>query len=193
MFEIQDEHRSNLLREWYDLRKERLLGVLRVSDILIGHGVNLRGGGFKREQLACPFHGIDRKPSARYYPEGVESRAGLWCWVCRERWDALSLWGKFHNFEGSFGQLLKSIEIAYGIETPEYPKELREVREDPSIKEIARLVEVLEHRLKNARDELGMVDYLRFSVALDRIVVGGLGVECLRDLLNEVGEKCRVV
>jgi hypothetical protein len=38
------------------------------------------------QQISCPFHGPDSKPSARYYPDSNS----MYCFTCKESWDTVS-------------------------------------------------------------------------------------------------------
>ena len=54
-------------------------------------GILLRNEGkltyeLDEEQIHCPFHGADRKKSARYYKESDS----IYCWKCKKIWDIFS-------------------------------------------------------------------------------------------------------
>lgn len=159
--------RSEAYRQWMRGRLDAIHAAVSAYDVLQANGVRLRFGGTRPEQISCPFHGKDNHPSARYHPEGT-SRAGVWCFVCNERWDAIGLWKQFNAFEGSFGSLLRSIERAYGIEVPEVPAEVaqEEAKED---EELLQLFLVCERRLRQAKRAFTLPSYLTVSSILDKL------------------------
>ena len=67
------------------------------------------------EQLSCPFHGADRKKSARYYRETDTS----YCWVCKERLDVISYVQKKEGM--SFNQTISYLLKAYRIDISRLP------------------------------------------------------------------------
>lgn len=65
--------------------KEFILQRVRVYDYLLEDGF-IRLKSDMEQQINCPFHGADNKPSARYYSE----TNSLYCWVCQKSWDPIS-------------------------------------------------------------------------------------------------------
>ncbi len=183
---------SDAYRRWMRARIQSIHDHVTAADVLRQNGVRLRYGGNRPEQISCPFHGKDNHPSARYHPENGPSKAGVWCFVCNERWDAIGLWKRFQNFEGSFGSLLRSIEIAYGIEPPEKPPETFEddVAEDY---ELHQLVEVCERRLRQARRAFSLDGFLTVSTVLEklyhRLDKGTLPIPAAKATLGRILEK----
>lgn len=109
-------------KEWYRQRIAAIHTRVTAFDVLRQHGVRLSQAGEEREeQISCPFHGEDKKPSARIYPERENNPSHVWCFVCQESgWDAIGLWRKYNNL--TFGQALARLERAYGLATPEAPQ-----------------------------------------------------------------------
>lgn len=66
-------------------------------------------------QLRCPFHGPDKKPSARFY----KSTQSLFCWVCRKRWDAIAFIMDKENM--SFLQAIRFLINKYKIDISSIP------------------------------------------------------------------------
>lgn len=190
--------RSDAYRRWMRARIDGIHGSLTAADVLRENGVRLRFNGLRPEQLSCPFHGRDNHPSARYHPEEGHGKAGVWCFVCNERWDVIGLWKKFNNFEGSFGSLLRSIEISYGIEVPEAPPESvqEEATEDA---ELQQLFEVCERRLRQAKRAFSLDSFLKVAAILEklyhRLDHGGIFIPeakvVLYRVLDKIGEKER--
>ncbi len=118
----QDALTQRFRKAWIAQRVEAIKEHVSAHDVLRRGGVNLGKGDNEEEQFSCPFHGQDRRPSARVYPADANNPSHAWCFVCQERWDAITLWRKFNGGEDRhFTQILSEIERAYGLETPELP------------------------------------------------------------------------
>ena len=133
------------------------------------HGVTLRRGGAQAEQISCPFHGTDNRPSAKYFPDDGDSASHVWCFVCHENWDAIGLWKKFTGTE-RFGEVLWQLERAFGLTTPESPLNAPREEEplpDPIAVEVEKLLGVCEQRLREHRESLEMTTHLRLGSLLD--------------------------
>lgn len=113
---------NELQKEWYRQRVAAIHARVTAYDVLRSHGVDLsQAADDREEQFSCPFHGEDKKPSARVYPEREDNPSHVWCYVCQEPgWDAIGLWKKFNN--QTFGQSLSALERTHGMPTPEAPK-----------------------------------------------------------------------
>jgi len=208
-FQQEAQRKSVNERLWQQWIQERVAAIhQRVSayEVLVHHGVNLRSGGTREEQFSCPFHGQDRKPSARVYPEDARSPSHAWCFVCQERWDSIAIWRKFNGGEDKpFSRALMEMEQAYGLETPKLPKDLTfETPEvDKAFDEFDALYEICESRLRKARSAYKAIDDLNgFLVAgsiLDKVrsqvdsckLAPVAAMQILRQLLDRVGEKVR--
>jgi len=166
-------------RAWYRQRIEALHTKVTAFDVLRSSGVDLKQSGDSApEQFSCPFHGQDTRPSARVYPEDADSKSHAWCFVCQERWDAISLWRKFNQLDDKpFGQALSSMERSYGLETPPIPSEAifdeKVQQQDAMWEHFKALYEVCERRLcdsypsfKYLEDRTG---YLKLGSALDKL------------------------
>jgi hypothetical protein len=196
-------------RSWIRGRIEQIHRNVSAFEVLQRRGnIDLNSTSGREEQFSCPFHGMDRKPSARIYPESARSPSHVWCFVCQERWDAIALWRKF-NGDGDdtpFTKTITQIEHAYGLVRPEMPQEMigSETGEAPVSKELVAfdaLHDVCESRLKLARPayrKLGdLVGYLSASSILDKIryrveqrqVTPEMGSRILRQLLEKIGGK----
>lgn len=108
-------------KQWFRQRIAAIHEKVTAYDVLRRNGVRLQQMGDDREeQFSCPFHGEDKKPSARVYPATDNGASHVWCFVCQETgWDAIGLWRKFNNL--SFGQALYRLEREFDLRTPEAP------------------------------------------------------------------------
>src|SRR5574343_824433 len=94
----QEDSQRKLQRAWIQERVAAIRATVSAYDVLRKFGVKLHHAGENRiEQFSCPFHGKDTKPSARIYPAGPTGPSHAWCFVCQERWDAITLWRKFND------------------------------------------------------------------------------------------------
>jgi len=200
---FEDEARKEIgntdnFARWMKARVEAIHNKVSAADVLAENGIRLRYGGARAEQVFCPFHGNTRTMAARYHPEEGTSRAGIWCFGCNKRFDAITLWKEFRGFEGSFGSLLRSMERAYGLTPPEAPPEgaIEEAAEDY---ELGQLFDACEHRLKNAKHAFKMDSFLTVASLLDRLyfrvekgtIVLTEAKAILRKILDKVGAKER--
>ena len=108
------------VKDWLKSRADQIRKEVSVFGILREKGVHLRFDGQRAEQIHCPFHGSDNKPSARADPEREKSPSHVWCYVCAEQWDSIKLYGKYQGFEGKFSQLLAQMEKAYQLKAPPF-------------------------------------------------------------------------
>lgn len=113
---------SEVEKQWFRERAAAIHAHVSAYDVVRSHGVELSQSGEDREeQFSCPFHGEDRKPSARIYPTRDNNPSHVWCFVCQESgWDAIGLWRKFNNL--TFGQALSRLERECDLPTPEAPQ-----------------------------------------------------------------------
>lgn len=65
--------------------KKMIADKVQMSDLLQESGIRLGTPGTE-EQISCPFHGPDRSPSARHYPE----TNSIYCFTCKKSWDPVS-------------------------------------------------------------------------------------------------------
>lgn len=202
---IRDEGSRKAWLEWLQQRVETIHQRVTAHDVLRHGGIPIQGDSV--EQFSCPFHGVDVKPSARVYPEDARSRSHAWCFVCQQRWDAIALWKLFNPGDDnrSFSRVVKEIEQAFGITTPEMPSEasLAQDRTDTCLESFEALYEVVERRLTGARvayryldDMKGflsaaqVLDKLRYRVD-NKLTPPERGEEILRQLLDRIGKKVR--
>lgn len=198
-------------REWMKNRIGQIHRNISAFDVLQRRGISLVSTSNREEQFSCPFHGADKKPSARIYPESARSPSHAWCFVCQERWDAIQLWRKFNgdSSEIPFSRTLAEMEQAFGLQKLDMPRELwatdaKEDETDRLIQEFEDLYDVCENRLRLARNAYKKLDdmtgYLSASSVLDKIrhrvehfqTDPEKGQVVLRQLLTKIGEKVQL-
>jgi len=196
---LADDLANRVRKEWLRSRVQQIHERITVHEVLRRHGIDLKTDG--EEQFSCPFHGEDHKPSARVYPADGTQRSGAWCFVCRERWDAITLWRKYAG--GSFFETLNQIEHAFGIETPETPQGSPAERSaDPRSELLNQLLETCEARLTTAREvyraRKDLTGFLSAGSLLDKIRYRSSrgqdldqAIAMTRQLIDKLGERIR--
>lgn len=200
---------TNAVWDWITLRKETLLDKVSAHDVLRYFGVSLRfSGSEQREQIPCPFHD-DNHPSARVFPTEGSSPSALYCFTCfgGKRKNIFELWKAFKGDpEMKFTLVLRGLEEAFGMETPEPPSRLNDAYEvssrGPSEEdlEVQRLLEVCELRLRDAKPNFKMEGFLIVGQCLDRLHyrIGKGTIKLaeakviIRKVLDKISEKMRV-
>lgn len=180
-------------KAWMRARVDLIKSHVTAADVLSKHGVELRKSGNQEEQISCPFHGTDKKPSARYFPDSGESSSHVWCFVCHERWDIFKLWTKFTGVE-KFSEILFHIERTFGITPPEtnmIPE--MEPEYDPLKYIVEDLFGVCEKNLREYRDKFDMTPHLKLGSILDQTKFlldrGALNLPQVRERLEMISEK----
>ena len=199
---------NEIVKQWFRERVNAIHEKISAYDVLRMNGIDLhQAGDTNEEQFSCPFHGLDKKPSARVYPEEGSSRSHVWCFVCQEpHWDAIGLWRKFNN-DLPFSQALSAMERALGLTTPETPKNVAvsaAQRLDAEEKEaFKKVLAVCERRLSSCKADYRRHDdlrgYLAAGRALDRVIYRVAsrqlplkkGTEELHTVLQRIGERAR--
>jgi hypothetical protein len=199
---IRRNERHDVWRQWIAERVATIHQTVTAHDVLTRNGIRLKYGG-REEQISCPFHGRDTKPSARVYEASARSPSHVWCFVCQKNWDAIGLWKKFDGREDlKFAAVLRDIESAYGIVPPPMPEGVSgdyEPEEDPLVLEVATLFEACEKRLRSAKHNFEMVPFLKLGVILDRLrhrlderkIDYEKAKVVLRQVLDKIGEVVR--
>lgn len=163
---------SDLQKRWFRQRAAAVHERITAYEVLRRHGISLEQAGDDREeQFSCPFHGEDRKPSARIYPSRDNSPSHAWCFVCQETgWDAIGLWKKFNNL--TFGQALYRLERELDLKTPEAPTGEDEPPAADSREAFKKAYRVCEARLLACKPAYrmrnDMTGYLSAGSVLDR-------------------------
>lgn len=190
---------EEIYKTWRQQRVANIHEHVTAADVLSRNNVDLRRHGDQEEQISCPFHGEDVKPSARYFPESGDSRSHVWCYVCRENWDAIGLWQKFSG-AAKFTEALHEVERAFHLTVPESGIKAKGKPENTELKEeVLSLFKKCEDMLRMERNTLLMTTHLRFGAILDQLWFGLekslMPLEDLRARLRQVivkiGEKVR--
>jgi hypothetical protein len=202
--ETQTEfQRSEAYKAWVQSRVETIRSRVSAHDVLRLNGIELKNSvGDKAESILCPFHS-DNSPSAKVHPQIGQSPSGLYCFTCQERWDVFALWKKFGREDMRFTEVLFGLERAFGIVTPEMPKDAWSfVKKGPSAEETeARdLLEVCEKRMRSVAREsfpseaffsLGSIlDGLHHAAEMQSIPWVGISARA-RAVLDKIGSKVR--
>lgn len=194
---------QQIRKDWYQERIQEIHKRVTSYDVLRMNGVQLDGSDARELQFSCPFHGIDRKPSARVYPESERGPSHAWCYVCQERWDVISLWMKFNG--STFGSAIAELERTYGLTTPPMPDGMREYTKpaEESLDAFNTLFEACERRLIGARPAYAQLNDLKgyisagsildklHSKVMDRRMPASRAQEVLQQLLERIGQKMR--
>ena len=164
-------------QEWIRRRADAVRQVYSAYDALVEFG---QGGSLVDQdtpvQISCPFHGVDARPSARYYPSSGTRSDYLRCYYCKENWDSLNLLMKFRGLE--FMGALKELERRYRISVPRRPDgpPMEEPKDKSSSQyvseawsDVPRVLELLERKLARVRDRASLTDYVKFCRVLDRV------------------------
>ena len=158
---------SNPILEWFKQRKQQILDSVTAADILERNGVALDKKGLRPEQISCPFHGKDNRPSARYFPADPKSASHVYCFFCKQRWDAIGLWRKF-NGDQEYKAALGSIERAFGLKPPEEPKRVEKVVVPEDMKVVESLLKTCERRLKQDKLDIPIESHLKLCRIMDQ-------------------------
>lgn len=164
-------------QDWIRRRTDAVRQVYSAFDAMVefGHGENLVDQD-TAIQISCPFHGVDARPSARYYPALGHRSDYVRCYFCRENWDALNLFMKFRGLH--FMDALKELEKRFGLKIPKRPDgtPFEEPKDRSSSQyvsdawsDVPRVLELLEKKLARIRDRASLSDYVRFCRVLDRV------------------------
>lgn len=207
---LSEGQKQGLVHSWYGQRIQAIHNRVTVYDVLRRNNVDLKYDSEDRaEQISCPFHGIDEHPSAKVFPESNDSPSHVWCFVCQERWDVISLWKKYSGSDKKFGAILSEIEKAYNIDTPEFPRELRAKEIERDAKQEARdlfnkRLKIAESRMKSRRStfqDLGLMsEFLLLGSVLDKVTYRvskdlmnpSSALKVVEDVLQRITEKERL-
>jgi hypothetical protein len=185
-------------RRWIADRITVIHATVTASDILQRNGVKLRYGGQRAEQIFCPFHGNSKTPAGRYHPADARKPDHVWCFVCNQQWDAITLFKKYAEYTGKFSGLLRMIERDYNITPPEMPTTVPD--DEPAEQELAEVLALLdtcERCLKRGQRAFDLRGYLILGSVLDKLSFGiDAGTlpmpkarETMRRVLDKISEK----
>lgn len=97
--------------------KELILEKLDLAEVMLEYGTSFvfHPGHVDEVQFRCPFHGKDKKPSARFYRQ----TKSCYCWYCRKTWDVIEFIKDKENL--TFYQCLNHIIKKYRIDVSSIP------------------------------------------------------------------------
>lgn len=82
--------------------RDEILRLLSMQDILIKYGIETRN-----TKLRCPFHGEDRRPSAKAYEKNFH------CFACQRHLDVIGFVENYFNL--SFKEAMQKINIDFNL------------------------------------------------------------------------------
>jgi hypothetical protein len=163
-------------QEWVKQRSDAVRDVYTAFDCLQenGHGEHL-SDDITATQISCPFHGADRRPSARYYPASSRGSSSVRCFKCQESWDSINLYAKFKNLR--YMDALSSLEKRFRIKIPRRPDST--VLPDVVTKgnhyvsekwgDVPTVLTLLEKKLVRVKPKSGFNDYVKFCRVIDAV------------------------
>jgi hypothetical protein len=168
------ENRTEL-QEWVRRRTAAVHEKYSAFDALIEHGVDAIPDEHTPTQVACPFHGADNKPSARYYPTDGRKPDYLRCFKCKENWRSIDLYAKYKGLR--WMEALSDLERRFRLKIPRKPEveeyvEPAERRSDYASDawgDVQRVLNVLEGKLVRLRNRAPLADYVRFCRVIDAV------------------------
>lgn len=196
--------RSPEEKKWVRERTQEILERYSSYEVLHenGYGEIVPDRG-TAAQMSCLFHGADAHPSARYYPSEGGKNDHVYCFKCKEQWNAVALHAKLKGIP--FMGALMELERRFGIKASKGPK--NDAITDPEIKgsnyksgqwkDVEKLITLAEKRLKSIRYSCNLVDYVKFCRVIDNIqwdLNHGDGdptptmIPALRKLLDKISE-----
>ena len=195
----EDEARREIeqqegFRRWIAERIAVIHAAATAADVLRRNGVKLRYGGQRPESIFCPFHGNTKSMAARFHPADARKPDHVWCFVCNEQWDAISLTKRFENYTGKFSGLLRIVERDYGITPPEAPPIGSDDEPDANeLADVTLMLESCERMLKRGRRAFEMKGYLILGSILDRVAHGindgSMSLATARETMRKVADK----
>lgn len=165
--------------EFIRIRIDRVKEMASLYDLMVAMGDPPRFRD-RSAQMRCVFRGsheegVDRKPSARYYPKGErDDYETYYCFYCTER--PLDVIGFLQRQKGiPFMQALRELEQKHNIRyddieiAPDVGKELEEAAKRKSLPDAWHMLRYAEDLLQRHRDKLGMTRFIRLAYLLDLI------------------------
>lgn len=138
-----------------NLLKDLIIGTLDLARVLLDYNVKFTYDPTQVDevQFQCPFHGEDRKPSARLY----RITKSCYCWFCKKRWDTISFIMDKERL--GFIEALKFIINRYKIDTSSIPDEpdIRVKKPEVSIQEVE--LKRSENNIRDLRKKISFEKY----------------------------------
>lgn len=172
---MSEELSKTAMQEWVQRRVAAVHENYTAFTALMEAGVDSVPDDSTPTQISCPFHGEDRRPSARYYPRHGGAYDYVYCFKCKERWDCINLVAKFGGVR--FMEALSRLERRFNIKTPQRPEAAGPVDpvergsnyESDKWKDVPTMLSVLERKLRRARDKCAMLSFIKFCRVMDAV------------------------
>jgi hypothetical protein len=170
------EENRTVIQEWVARRVAAVREAYSPFDVLMERGIQDIPDKTTPAQIACPFHGVDHKPSARFYPAGSGRNYDIVrCFKCKENWDCINLHAKFKGIK--FMEALVELERRFRIRVPKRPEapEFTEPTDrganyiSDKWDDVPRVLILLETKLIRLRDKVPLTDYVKFCRVLDTV------------------------
>ncbi len=195
---LESQERQNALA-WVQARIQNVHNKVTAEQVLSRFGVEVRSSD-RKQQIFCPFHGNTNTMAASYFPASDGKPDAVWCYVCQKQWDAITLWRKFQGLESEkFTKALFTLERAFGLAVPDAPprRNLSEVLAEREAKEVDRIFEITERRLRGAKPAFTCRPYVKLGALLDHLAydwrqrtVQAVKVHSvLRQVLDKIAER----
>lgn len=138
---------------------------LHAFHILMEHGIEI-SDQYTDEQIRCPWHGVDNKPSARYYSD---NGGRFYCHRCKEGHNTVSLFAKFKGY--MFMEALSKLEKRLGIIIEKFNTEfIEEYERSKGWEDVKRCVNLVESKIKRIRNKCPFYDYVKFCSIVDDVL-----------------------
>lgn len=98
-------------RQRLKARADRVREEADLGEMLGEWGYSVVSDRHREQQFSCDLHGIDNKPSARYYGRTNST----YCWVCQKSRDAISYMMEKEGL--SFRRAIEALEAKLGLES----------------------------------------------------------------------------
>ena len=170
--------------------KEFILDKVRLHSYLERDGF-LKLGADVEQQIKCPFHGNDNKPSSRYY----EHTNSMYCWVCQKSWDPVGY--VMEKSSLNYGEALKQIVRENKLDissVPEYTGVVRARAVQSTAKKVYKvdsrkmLLATIESELKRKKKIIPVANMRNIVYILPRIRKATDGDESILSAATKVVE-----
>ena len=82
--------------------KDEILNYVSMEDIIKHYGIK-----HNRKKISCPFHGVDKPPSAQIYDKAFH------CFTCGKHLDVIGFVEEYFNLD--FKEAMQKINIDFGL------------------------------------------------------------------------------
>jgi len=143
--------------------KDLIIATIDMASVMKQYGIQFTFDPQKavEVQFRCPFHGADKKPSARYY----RPTQSAYCWKCHKSWDVISFVMDKEGF--SFVDAIRYIVNRYNVNISSIPDDpdIRE-KKQPKPAESSVTLLAIERKLQELRGKLIFEKYRAFCTAV---------------------------